>query len=230
MGAAPAIKAATSAQVRHSALAKAVMACKPSARSFWISKCGDAHRCRGGLPQVITEQAARPQASLAARTVGRDRGSWPPEIYTERRGQQEGLMTTSERLSAVLERYKVAMGALRHGDAVPYADCWARTDEVTMYGPWGPVDKGWKTIADTLELVGSRLTGGTGKVELTEIVESGDLAYTVGFERERVSVDDGPVRERVLRVTQIYRRIDGQWRVVHRHADVLPEDQRKTRW
>ena len=139
-------------------------------------------------------------------------------------------MTANEPLSAVLERYKVAMGALRHGDPAPYASCWARTNEVTLYGAWSPVDKGWKTIADTLSRVGSRFTGGTGRVELTQIAESGDLAYTVGFEWDRVSVDGGPIRERVLRVTQVYRRIDGQWHVVHRHADALPEDQRKTSW
>jgi ketosteroid isomerase-like protein len=146
------------------------------------------------------------------------------------RDRQEGLMAASEPLSAMLERYKVAMGALRHGDAAPYASCWARTDEVTLYGPWGPVYQGWETIADTLNWAGSRLTGGTGRVDLTEIGESGDLAYSVGLERDRVSVDDGPIQERVLRVTQIYRRINGQWYVVHRHADVRPEDQRKTSW
>jgi hypothetical protein len=31
-----------------------------------------------------------------------------------------------------------------------------------------------------------------------------------------------------LRVTQGYRLMDAEWRVMHRHADVLTEDQRKT--
>jgi hypothetical protein len=38
-------------------------------------------------------------------------------------------------------------------------------------------------------------------VEHTVIASSGDLAYTVGFEWSHVSVDGGPMRDAVLRVT-----------------------------
>jgi ketosteroid isomerase-like protein len=47
---------------------------------------------------------------------------------------------------------------------------------------------------------------------------SGHLAYTVHRERTSVSVDGSP-RDYVLRVTQVYRREAGTWKVVHRHAD-----------
>jgi ketosteroid isomerase-like protein len=53
---------------------------------------------------------------------------------------------------------------------------------------------------------------------------SGDLAYTVGYERSLVSVDGGPVRPNVLRVTHVYRREDGEWKIVHRHGDFPPAD------
>lgn len=131
-------------------------------------------------------------------------------------------------LGGMLDQYKAAMGALRQGDATPYIDCWAHTEDVTLYGAWGPIDKGFDTISDTLQWVARRFTGGTDDVDLTLVEECGDFAYSVGFERDMVSVDHGPAHEMVLRVTQIYRRIDEEWRVVHRHADVLPEDQRKT--
>jgi ketosteroid isomerase-like protein len=57
--------------------------------------------------------------------------------------------------------------------------------------------------------------------------ESGDLAYTVGFERGKVEVDGGPRRPMTIRVTHVYRRIDGVWQLVHRHADFPPADQRQ---
>ena len=50
---------------------------------------------------------------------------------------------------------------------------------------------------------------------------SGDLAYTVGYEHNRVKVDGQP-RTYTLRVTHVYRREDGHWRIVHRHADEPP--------
>src|SRR5271166_1284122 len=52
--------------------------------------------------------------------------------------------------------------------------------------------------------------------------------YTVGFERSHVSFDNGPPRDMVLRVTHIYRRTDGEWKLIHRHADFAPPDQRNT--
>jgi SnoaL-like domain len=66
----------------------------------------------------------------------------------------------------------------------------------------------------------SRFTGADAvDLEHLVIASSGDLAYTAGFERSHVSVDDGPRRDMTLPITYIYRRIDGDWKLVHRHAD-----------
>jgi len=55
---------------------------------------------------------------------------------------------------------------------------------------------------------------------------SGDLAFTVGYEDTEVRIDAGPPVCMTLRVTHILRRVDGEWRLVHRHADFPPEDPR----
>jgi len=55
---------------------------------------------------------------------------------------------------------------------------------------------------------------------------SGDLAYAVGFERGTVAIDGGQPRPMTIRVTHVYRRVDGARRLVHRHADFPPADQR----
>ena len=48
------------------------------------------------------------------------------------------------------------------------------------------------------------------------------MAYIVGYEHSSVSVDGGPVEVIMIRVTHVYRREDGAWKVVHRHGDFLP--------
>jgi ketosteroid isomerase-like protein len=63
------------------------------------------------------------------------------------------------------------------------------------------------------------------RFELVAAGISGDLAYTLGYEHVVFSVDAGPVAPLTLRVTHIYRREDGEWKVVHRHADRPPVDQ-----
>jgi ketosteroid isomerase-like protein len=48
---------------------------------------------------------------------------------------------------------------------------------------------------------------------------NGDMAYTVAYERSSVSVAGGPPQPAFLRATQIYRRENGDWKLVLRHAD-----------
>jgi hypothetical protein len=93
-------------------------------------------------------------------------------------------------------------------------------------GAWGSKEKGYQRLVETFRWVGHRFTG--GMLIPADIVsfESGDLAYTVGFERGEVSVDANAPASMTIRVTHIYRRIDGEWYLVHRHADFPPSDQR----
>ena len=51
---------------------------------------------------------------------------------------------------------------------------------------------------------------------------SGDLAYVVGYERAAASIAGCAEENLTLRVTQVYRREDGEWKRVHRHADPGP--------
>ena len=49
--------------------------------------------------------------------------------------------------------------------------------------------------------------------------------YTVGYERGAMVVDGGGAQPMSIRVTHIYRRETGDWRLVHRHADFAPIDE-----
>jgi ketosteroid isomerase-like protein len=48
---------------------------------------------------------------------------------------------------------------------------------------------------------------------------SDDMAYSLGFERFNGSVAGRPVEPVTVRVTHTYRRENGAWKIVHRHAD-----------
>ena len=73
--------------------------------------------------------------------------------------------------------------------------------------------------------MGSRFSDGKTSYPL-EVVHAGtDLAYTAGYEQGQVSIDGGPLQPVNMRVTHIYRLEDGEWKLVHRHADFAPVDQ-----
>ena len=50
----------------------------------------------------------------------------------------------------------------------------------------------------------------------------GSMAYSAGLEHTSASVDGKP-RTYTLRATQVYRREDGEWRVVHRYGDTVTD-------
>jgi ketosteroid isomerase-like protein len=136
-------------------------------------------------------------------------------------------MNIDEGLKQAMRRVEVALTEMRSGRPQPYIDCWANTPDATLFGAWGPIEKGWQPVTDTFRWVGSRFTGGNTKVDNVVVASSGDLAYTVGFERGPASVNGSPAQEMVIRVTHIYRRDDGEWKLIHRHADFPPADQRQ---
>ena len=131
------------------------------------------------------------------------------------------------KLAEALEQVRLALEEMGSGNPEPYIACWADSDDATLFGAWGPIDKGFRRLAKTFRWVGSRFRSGRLVPEHSVVASSGDLAYTVGFERGEVTVDDGPPRLMTIRVTHIYRRFGDTWRLVHRHADFPPPDQRR---
>jgi ketosteroid isomerase-like protein len=135
-------------------------------------------------------------------------------------------MNDDHELLLAMQRVDRALTAMRSGNPQPYIDCWADSPDATLFGAWGPMEHGAKSVTETFQWVGGRFTGGRADVEHTVVAQSGDLAYTVGFERGPASVADRPSKEMVIRVTHIYRRFGADWKLVHRHADFPPPDQR----
>ena len=134
---------------------------------------------------------------------------------------------TERSFAAARERVRAALAAMGTGDPRPYMACWADSPDVTLFGAWGPIERGHRRLMETFNWVGSRFGGGPLVPEDVVAFESGDFAYTVGFERGEVSVDGGETRPTTIRVTHVYRRIGGEWHVVHRHAAFPPADQRQ---
>jgi ketosteroid isomerase-like protein len=126
-------------------------------------------------------------------------------------------------LSEMLPRFMAAANAMHNGDPAPFAELWSRSDPVTLLGAAATVPSGWASVTQGQKSVASQFSNGTPlDFELIAADVRGDMAYTVGYERSSVSVHGGPVRPAFLRATQIYRREDGDWKLVHRHADPAP--------
>jgi len=119
-------------------------------------------------------------------------------------------------------RLKDAEIALHNGDPAPRREIWSRRDPVTVLDTWKSAT-GQQELTELFEELGASFADCTSyfhEVVAADVV--GDMAYTVGYEHTRATVDGQP-RTYTLRATQVYRREDGEWKVSHRHADTVPE-------
>ncbi len=138
------------------------------------------------------------------------------------------MHTATPSLNDTLSDMTAALVAIRRGDPQPYADCWSDSDDVTLFGAWGPIEVGHEHVTETFKWVASRFgPEGSCEQDLRTVHESGDLAVTVGMERGTAVVDGGEPFEMVIRTTHVYRREDGEWKLIHRHGDFPPRDQRR---
>jgi ketosteroid isomerase-like protein len=104
-----------------------------------------------------------------------------------------------------------------------------RGDATILGGFGGYGEKGWDAVGARYDWASSQYKSGgaTMKVEYLNIGVSGDLGFTVAIERQegaRVGDQQNPTR-RALRATQVFRKEDGDWKLLHRHADPLIEKQ-----
>ena len=127
-----------------------------------------------------------------------------------------------EFLSAVLPRQRQAEIALHNGDAGPRKRLWSHKDPVTVLGAAKTVS-GWAEVEGLFDWLASNFSNcGSHELDVTASGASGDLGYVVGFEHTTASVGGEAPTPYALRVTLIFRREDGEWKEVHRHADPMP--------
>jgi ketosteroid isomerase-like protein len=111
---------------------------------------------------------------------------------------------------------------LHNGDAAPRRALWSRNEPVSVLGAWRNA-RGQHELDELFSsLEGSFSDCTSYEFELQSYDVVGDMAYTAGLEHISASVDGRP-RTYTLRVTQVYRREGGEWKVVHRHGDTVTE-------
>jgi ketosteroid isomerase-like protein len=112
--------------------------------------------------------------------------------------------------------------AVHNGDARPRRAIWSQNNPVTVLGARKNAS-GQRELDELFAHLAESFSECTSyEFELLEAEVHGDTAYTVGFEHTSASVSGVP-HTYTLRATQIYRRENGEWKVVHRHGSAPPD-------
>jgi ketosteroid isomerase-like protein len=130
-------------------------------------------------------------------------------------------------LDDVIARYHRALDEFSRGDPGGAVKAlYSEAEDVTLANPFGPARRGRQAIVEALDYASGRMRDGkvTRFDELARYTAD-DLATILEVEHWQSRIGDNEeIMPFDLRVTTTFRREDGDWKVVHRHADPIATD------
>jgi ketosteroid isomerase-like protein len=130
-------------------------------------------------------------------------------------------MSAEEEVRRASMQFYTALNRMANGDPHLIADAWSHDPEVTAMHPIDGREMGWEAVKASFEQFAQAATDGNIDLNDQIIRVVGDVAYELGVEQGTCKLGGYPV---VLkhRVTNIYRREGGAWRMIHHHSDTSP--------
>jgi ketosteroid isomerase-like protein len=145
-------------------------------------------------------------------------------LTTSQAWSQAAAVSIHPEFGPFLYRFEDGIRRFINGDGRSWKQNASHRDDVTIMGAWGAHEKGWREVEARYDWAAARFleSGAAPTFEYLASGVSGDLAFTVAIERSRARViGQKETASMPLRVTHIFRREEGTWKLIHRHADPL---------
>jgi hypothetical protein len=128
----------------------------------------------------------------------------------------------ADALNALVDRTEAANQAWVRGDwDSGYGAFLTDSVDASIYGPFGGelmTGANWKARGPQAV---QQFSDGQSRLRVLRTFATDDLVVLVTLEEQTATIAGSAEQPWSLRVTQVYRREHGEWKVVHRHADPL---------
>ena len=130
-------------------------------------------------------------------------------------------MSAENEVREASKKFYAGLNSMANGKDNALVDIWLHNASVTAMHPISGREVGWDAVNESFNQVGK--IASDGKIELKDqlIHVLGDVAYEVGIEDVQFKLAGQEVKGNG-RVTNIYQRDGGTWKMVHHHTDVFP--------
>lgn len=125
-------------------------------------------------------------------------------------------------LHKAMDAFYTGLAQLFTGDAAPILKSWSHSPEVTDMGPFGNRSVGWTQVQTEFEREAKLKMGGAVEPRDMLVQVDGDLGYVVCVEHGHNLGPTGKAVDIDIRSTSIFRRENGEWKMVLHHTDVAP--------
>jgi ketosteroid isomerase-like protein len=139
-------------------------------------------------------------------------------------------LVEAEAARAIHQFYAALDQLLRGYGMQAMNEIWGHGTEVTTSHPFGDWARGWAEVSASWEesLAVFALYKGhvgrsdsVGKVEGLQVLVVGDMALATSVYKGTMYMSEGRL-ELNVNCTNVARRIDGRWKIIHHHADQAP--------
>ena len=124
-------------------------------------------------------------------------------------------------MSAIVAFY-VALNQCFAGNLEPMKAIWSHADDVTYMGPDGEFNVGWKQVLNDWELQTAMKLGGTVHPVDMQTTVGADIAIVNNYEHGENTNVEGEIQTISIRATNIFRKEDGEWKMIGHHTDLIP--------
>ncbi|MFM1878672.1 MAG: hypothetical protein RLZZ241_1538 [Bacteroidota bacterium] len=137
-------------------------------------------------------------------------------------------MENQQSLQAANNQFYDALNIMFTGDVGPVNAVWSHEADITYMGPFGGMHSGWEQVGAEFANVAALKIGGSISCENLEVRVLGDVGYTLCVEAgENLDNEGNPVPVR-HRATNVFRKENGVWKLVHHHTDISGQLQEST--
>ncbi|MDR6534637.1 nuclear transport factor 2 family protein [Variovorax soli] len=130
-------------------------------------------------------------------------------------------MSAEDEIREASRQFYAGLSRMANGESGALVDIWSHSAAVTTMHPIGGREVGWDAVGESFDKVAQLASDGKVGLKDQLIQVAGDVAYEVGIEQGQVKLGGQQVTLE-HRVTNIYRREAGAWKLVHHHTDISP--------
>lgn len=124
---------------------------------------------------------------------------------------------------AANQQFYAALNQLLTGEMKSMTTVWSHEDDVTYMGPVGGFQMGWEAVRKDWEAQAAMKLGGKLVASEMRVTAGRELAVVSNIENgENLNVK-GEIQKVSIRATNIFRKEDGQWKMIGHHVDLLPQ-------
>jgi ketosteroid isomerase-like protein len=141
-----------------------------------------------------------------------------------------GMISTSAAYAAPSDEQAVrqatngfyaALNDMFTGNIEPMQNVWSHANDVTYMGPDGKFIVGWDHVLPEWQSQAARKLSGEIRSEQIQVNVGNDLA-TVQCREVGQNVVNGKPTRVTIRATNVFRKENGQWKMIGHHTDTLP--------